>query len=241
MRDIISLPFGSEETLIIASDNSGAIGMKEQDYVHVPYETVAYFSFRVAAMECIAAGGQPMSVVLHNFCGNEPWDELVRGIQKGLKELGLKDIPITGSSESNFSLHQSAIGLIILGKRTDSKWMDLRYSPQLKFAVIGHPLVGPEVVANAEQIVPLSFFEKVSKLKEVMIWPVGSKGILYELNQIFLDVNFSQEMVSTDVDIIKSSGPATCFIVIYHADHEEKVKSITGDFFQRLQIEGVKK
>ncbi|MGG3470667.1 ATP-binding protein [Neobacillus pocheonensis] len=241
MRDIISVPFGNEDTLIVACDNSGAIGMKEQDHVHVPYETVAYFSFRVAAMECIAAGGQPMCVVLHNFCGNEPWDELVMGIQKGLKELGLKDIPITGSSESNFSLHQSAIGLIILGKRTDSKWVDLHYSPQLKFAVIGQPLVGPEVVEQAEQIVPLSLFQKVAKLQEVMIWPVGSKGILFELNQMFQDVTFSLDMVSADVDILKSSGPATCFIVVYHADDEEKVKNSTGDFFLRLQIEMVKK
>ena len=43
MRDVITIPINGEESLIIASDNSGAIGMKEQDHVHVSYETIAYF------------------------------------------------------------------------------------------------------------------------------------------------------------------------------------------------------
>ncbi|MFL6559685.1 MAG: ATP-binding protein, partial [Bacillus sp. (in: firmicutes)] len=65
MRDIVRIPFNGEDSLIIACDNSGAIGMKEHDLVRVPYETVAYYAFRVAVMECIAAGGVPISVLLH--------------------------------------------------------------------------------------------------------------------------------------------------------------------------------
>ena len=68
-------------------------------------------------MECIAAGGKPFSVVLHNFCGNDSWGELVKGIEKGLKELNLQDVSITGSTESNFHLQQSAIGLVVLGEK----------------------------------------------------------------------------------------------------------------------------
>src|SRR3954452_5049017 len=119
MRDIVRIPFNGEDSLIIACDNSGAIGMQEQDLVHVPYETVAYYSFRVAVMECIAAGGEPIAVVLHNFCENEPWDELVNGIEKGLRELKLSDVRITGSTESNFSLLQSALGLVVIGKKSN--------------------------------------------------------------------------------------------------------------------------
>lgn len=236
MRDIVTLPIYHEEFLLISSDNSGAIGMKEHDLVHVPYSTVAYYSFRVAMMECIAAGGQPISVVLHNFCGDEPWNELVSGIQKGLHELGLKDIPITGSTESNFSLMQSAIGVVVLGKKPFEKITEINYSEQLNFAVVGMPLVGNEVIEQDHQIVPLSVFQEVSRLKDVMIWPVGSKGILFEMNQMFSQVVFTKDRLLTDLDILKTSGPATCFIVVYDAGHEKKLKQLVGHFFHSVQI-----
>ena len=59
MMDALTAPFDDESSLVIACDNSGGIGMKEGDVVKVPYEVTAYYSFRVAVMECIAAGGTP--------------------------------------------------------------------------------------------------------------------------------------------------------------------------------------
>ncbi|MFP5106027.1 ATP-binding protein [Neobacillus sp. C211] len=236
MRDIITIPFNNMDSLIIACDNSGSIGKKEQDLVHVPYETVAYFSFRVAVMECIAAGGEPISVVLHNFCGIEPWDELVSGIQKGLRELNLSDVRITGSTESNFSLMQSAVGLIVLGKKSIARTTELAYSNQLKFAVVGRPLVGNEVIEQKDQVAPLSVFQMISKIQDVMVWPVGSRGILYEINQMFPNEEVSKEMVITNVDILKSAGPATCFLAVYDPGQEETVIKTAGRFFNLLEI-----
>jgi hypothetical protein len=241
MRDIITIPFNEEESLIIACDNSGAIGIKEHDSVHVPYETVAYYSFRVAVMECIAAGGQPISVVLHNFCGNEPWEELVCGIKKGLRELGLKEVSITGSTESNFSLLQSAVGLIVIGKKSNVQTTERVYSKDLKFAIVGMALVGNEVIDQNDAIAPLSIFQEISKIDGVLLWPVGSKGILAELNQMFANEGFSQETVITNVDILKSSGPATCFIAAYDAKQEEKLMKLAGIFFHSVKIKEVNK
>ncbi|WP_066064653.1 AIR synthase related protein [Neobacillus soli] len=236
MRNIITIPFNSQDSLIIASDNSGAIGMKEDDFVRAPYETVAYYSFRVAVMECIAAGGQPISVVLHNFCGNEPWDELVRGIQKGLSELKLKNVSITGSTESNFTFMQSAVGLIVLGKKSTNQTTLETYSNQMKIAVVGLPLVGSEVIDQHDEVAPLSIFQEICMMDGVMTWPVGSKGILSELNQMFPIEGFSREKVITTVDVLKSSGPATCFIAVYHAGQEERLMKIAGGFFHSIQI-----
>ncbi|MCL6572554.1 MAG: ATP-binding protein [Bacillus sp. (in: Bacteria)] len=236
MRDIITIPFNDVDSLIIACDNSGAIGMKEHDHVFVSYETVAYYSFRVAVMECIAAGGQPISVVLHNFCGNEPWEELVRGIQKGLIELNLKNVSITGSTESNFSLLQSALGLVVLGKKSNALTTVKAYSEQLKIAVIGMPLVGNEVIEQNDDVAPLSIFQEISMVNDVMIWPVGSKGILYEINQMYPTEVFSKEMVITNVDVLKSAGPATCFIVFYHAGQEDTIMKLAGNLFNSVQI-----
>lgn len=235
MRDVITIPFG-KELLIIAGDNSGGIGMKDQDHILVPYETVAYFSFRVAVMECIAAGGNPISVVLQNFCGNDSWSELVKGIEKGLTELNLPEIRITGSTESNFQLLQSAIGLIVIGNKPFDKITEIPFSEHLQFAVIGLPFVGNEVISEQDRIAPLAIFYEVSKLKNVMIWPVGSRGILYELNQMFSNKTFSLDMVKTNVDVLKSSGPATCFIVAYHPNQEDEIRQVTSGYFHTIKI-----
>lgn len=58
MRNAVVIPLNDEESLVITSDNSGGIGTKEQDLVKVPYEVTGYYLFRVAVMECIAAGGK---------------------------------------------------------------------------------------------------------------------------------------------------------------------------------------
>lgn len=236
MRDVMTIPFQGDDLLIIASDNSGGIGMKDQDLVHVPYETVAYYSFRVAVMECIAAGGQPVSVVLHNFCGNDTWSALVKGISIGLAELRMSEVPITGSTESNFSLQQSAVGLLVLGKKSLAKKTEIRFSERLKFAVIGMPLVGNEVVEQHDEIAPLAIFQEVSKVKDVILWPVGSKGILYELNQMFPKKTFTTDMVSTNIDVIKSSGPSTCFIIVHEPDVEDELKHLTKGYFHTIKI-----
>lgn len=237
MRDIVTIPFNGVDSLIVACDNSGAIGMKEDDLIQVPYETVAYYAFRVAVMECIAAGGEPIAVLLHNFCGNEPWDELVSGIEKGISELKLFDVRISGSTESNFSLLQSAVGLVVLGKKSIARTTEITYSNQLKFAVIGRPLVGNEVIEHKEDVVPLSVFQEVSKVNDMMIWPVGSKGILYEINQMFPTQEFSQEMIISNVDILKSAGPSTCFLTVFRSDQEETIQKITGSMYHSLRIE----
>lgn len=235
MRDVVDIPLEDGSSLIIASDNSGAIGMKEADAVHVPYERVAYYSFRVAVMECIAAGGEPFAVVLHNFCGNEPWEDLKNGITKGINELNLQHVSITGSTESNFALLQSAVGLIVLGKKDFAKETEIPYSDQLQFAVIGRPLVGNEVIERYSQIAPLSVFQKVSRMNHTTIWPVGSKGIQHELNQMYPDVVCNK--VAGDIDIYKSSGPATCFICAYPADRKKIIKQLTEGYFHPLDIQ----
>jgi len=232
----MTIPFNGVDSLIIACDNSGAIGMKEQDLVHVPYETVAYYAFRVAVMECIAAGGEPISVLLHNFCGNEPWDELVKGIDKGLSELKISNIRITGSTESNFSLLQSALGLVVIGKKPLAQTTDIAFANHLKMAVVGLPLVGNEVIEQADHVASLAIFKEVSLIQGAMLLPVGSKGILHELNQMFPSEELTQEMVTTNVDILKSAGPSTCFLVVVQPDQEEELRKITGNLFHSLQI-----
>ncbi|MBU5212806.1 ATP-binding protein [Bacillus sp. Gen3] len=233
MRDVLIVPFNDTENIVISTDNSGAIGLKAEDVVKVPYETVAYFSFRVAVMECMAAGAIPFSVVIHNFCQEESWEAMKLGIEKGIEELGLNEISMIGSTESNFQLTQSALGVTILGKMNKSEMKEVPIQPTTKFALIGMPLVGSEVIEQKDQVAPLSLFKWMCSQEEVThILPVGSKGVLYKLKKL----NSSLDRISKEstIDLLKSSGPATCFLIAYQRKSENKLIKKAGTLFHHL-------
>ncbi|MBK5499278.1 ATP-binding protein [Peribacillus sp. TH14] len=228
MNDSLILPFTESQSLVVSCDNSGGIGLKEKDLVQVPYEVVGYFSFRVAVMECLAAGGSPMTVVLHNFCGDEAWDALKIGVMKGMDEIGL-DLSITGSTESNMPLLQSALGLMVIGKRRNERVM--KPILQRKMALIGKPLVGEEVMKQQEWIAPLSLYKSLCELEEVQVLPVGSKGIANEWKHLDPNGEGVSAHIRSQVDIEKSSGPSTCFLIAYPEHLEDEIKLQSGSFF----------
>ncbi|GIN63498.1 hypothetical protein J27TS8_34910 [Robertmurraya siralis] len=225
MRNALVIPIGEQDSLVITTDNSGGIGMKGHDLVKVAYDIVGYFSFRVAVMECLAAGAKPFAVAIHNFCGEDEWEELVVGVEKGLSELGIRDIQITGSTESNFPLMQSAVGLNVIGMATEIN----RLPESSEVALIGLPLVGNEVMEFADQVAPLSLFYQLSLREDVTVWPIGSKGIAYELEKL----NFVK--TSDGIDFFKSGGPATSFLLMYPKEKESELVSIAGQYFHFLK------
>ena len=222
MRDVIHV-----NGLVIAADNSGAVGEKKQDAVQAPYEVVGYFSARVALMECIAAGGQPFAAVMHNFCGDDAWSRLEEGVQRAAAELGCS-LVLTGSTESNFSLHQSAAGIVIIGRQIEGiAKIDKK---NVQYGVVGKPLVGNEVIEYSEDVAPLSVFQKVIQLEGVQsVLPVGSKGIAYELEQL------SGKRGSCELDMEKSAGPSTCFIVAFEEKAAPLIEKAAGHFY-RLEL-----
>lgn len=239
MRDALLLPFTEEESIVVTTDNSGAIGLKDMDEVHVPYETVAYYCFRVAVMECLSAGGQPFAVVMQNFCGEAAWTELLSGIHRGLAELELSEVKISGSTESNFSMVQSALSITVLGKKKneDAAKRSVSFNPEeMGVAVIGTPLVGVEVIENESNVAPLALMKKLSARKDVLTWLVGSKGIFCELIRMLPEIVFNEEEMGTNIDLKKSSGPATCFIIVYPKEKFGEIKSIAGTHLHEINF-----
>lgn len=230
MRDAIVIPLNGNESLVVATDNSGSVGMKEQDDVKVAYDIVGYFSFRVAMMECLAAGAKPITIVIQNFCGDHVWGDIVSGVQRGMKELGLEKMEITGSTESNFSLVQSVVGLNVIGVKSNEDGN--RKASIERVALVGLPLVGDEVMSNPDKVAPLSLFYQFSRLEDVIIWPVGSKGVGHELQRMVPEM--AQALSSEHIDLHKSGGPSTSFLVGYPLEKEEEIKKLTGDYFHVL-------
>lgn len=235
LRDVAVIPFGNDEEIVIASDNSGGIGMKQLDHVYVGYETVSYYSFRVAYMECVSVGAIPFSVVIHNFNGDGAWSALVAGAEQGMREIGIDNLQITGSTETNMTLMQSAVGITVLGKRKTRQEKTFSSINQVNTAIIGKPLVGTEVIQQNEDIAPLDLFQWCCAQESVLeVLPVGSKGILFELKQLFANQLLRY---TSDLDMKKSSGPSTCFIIVYRQTVDKEIKDKAGKWFHAVNME----
>ncbi|KIL52693.1 AIR synthase related protein [Jeotgalibacillus campisalis] len=198
-----------EAEWVITTDNSGGIGLKELDQVQAPYAAVAYYSFRTAVMDGLSAGAIPKMVLLHNFCGNEAWEDLYEGIMKGIHEMGLSGVEVSGSTESNQTMLQSAISITVMGER----FRHFKLNEELDWSLEGEPLEGIDVLMFPDKIVSLARAAEIAKdPKTAVLWPVGSKGIAFEWERLHKQYGWPQSTLPFRQNPSKSAGPATCFI-----------------------------
>lgn len=222
MRHALKLANG----FVVTTDNSGGIGEKQADLVFAPNDIVSYFAARVALLEQWAARCQVESVVIHNFSGDEAWQDYIKGVNRLLKEVGLEKVLVTGSSETNMELLQSAMSITMIGRSGGG--VDIEQD--VKWFIYGRPFVGVEVLENSKVIADLN------KVKIAMengwasnIWPVGSKGIQAEVRILFAN---DKLFVQSDVDVEKSAGPSTVVLV---AVPKESIEQATLHFGKQLR------
>jgi len=232
MRNAVIMPLHSEEELVIATDNHGSIGEKAQDAIHISNEAVGYAACRVAMMELLAVKGKPLTIVMQNFTGDAAWEDYKSGVQQVLAELQMDSIAITGSTESNFPGVQSGLGLTIIGTRA----IQASHPPLNKasYAIIGTPLVGDDVKELEGKIAPLSLFKEFCEMKEVIsILPVGSKGIQTTWQAWTNQVN---KLDAACVDLTKSAGPATCFLIAFEEENSAFIQQQAGKYYHKLIV-----
>ncbi|WP_108670980.1 ATPase [Peribacillus acanthi] len=233
MRDVQSIPLSDEELLVLAVDNSAGVGLKEYDVVKADYEVVYKFALRVALMECMAFGAAPISVVVHNFIDPSVWETIEKITAEICIQSGIEGMTLTGSTESNFPMLQSAIGVMVVGKMHKKEVRNHVTPANASFAVIGSPLVGEEVLSRGIEILPLNLFQRLLATPGIHeILPVGSKGIAKEFR------HFSNGSIECALDIEKSGGPATCAIISYDSHYEDSIKEATKQHFHPIIVKG---
>lgn len=224
MRNALSLSKG----LIVTTDNSGAIGQKEQDVVNVSDDMTSYFSGRVTLLEQWAAGAEPEAIILHNFSGEEAWNRYVAGIQRLFDEIGIETPKITGSTETNIKTLQSCIGITIIGNFVK----ELPSATDLQWFTYGKPLVGDQVVAEPEKIANLTMIYRAMQQKLIeRIWPVGSKGIAKEIRVLLGDRSFKCEW-----DIQASAGPSTVILIGIYKEKIQQAQNLFGELLKPIEI-----
>lgn len=228
-RDLTLIDINSDQIMVISCDSLGGIGNKEHDVVKTSPEISGYFTTQVALMELIAFGVKPITIV--NTLSVEMEDtgkRIIDGIEKALKPLAFDTSNlITGSTEENIPVTTTGMGMTIVGIIEKDSWEKPTTYPGLMAAVVGLPKVGDQILADkGKTIMDISKLLKLMEkeyIKEIL--PVGSKGILYELNEMAKTngVDFQLEK-NIDVDLKTSGGPSTCVIISMEEDKYMELK-----------------
>lgn len=225
MRNAIEIGDG----FIVTTDNSGGIGEKPGDMVAVSDRVTAYFAARVALLEQWASHAEPATIIIHNFSGSASWDKYVAGVSDLFQETGLGVPPVSGSTETNMELMQSAVAVTMIGEKKE--WSS---NAEATWFTYGTPLIGNEVIERKEEVASLLL------LKDAMvggivqqIWPVGSSGILQEVRQMTGDV---AAQVTTELDSTKPAGPATVVLVAIPIAKITEAKALFGALLNKIII-----
>lgn len=230
VRDLSLIDLDNKTTLVIACDSSGAIGMKEGDALKVPPLYVGKFAARVPLLEVLSTGAEVI-VITNNVCNEmEPTGkEMIKGISEELAEACIEETVLTGSTEENFKTISTAVGITVMGV-VPNNLLKVNTAAAGDYVIsAGLPKVGDEInYVKDEEIITYSHLKTLLSLNYICeIIPVGSKGIAYECEQMALynnlEISFEEEV---NVNIQKSSGPATCVIAAVKAGSISEVRKI---------------
>jgi len=232
-RDLRLIDINKDQILVISCDSAGGIGNKENDIVKTDPEIVGQFTTKVALMEVLAFGAKPITVVdTLSVEMNDTGKKVIKGVRNVLESLSNDldlDNMITGTTEENFPVSVTGIGITVIGIINKCNWTKPKTYPGLVAAIVGIPNVGNEVLENGDIIIDIKNLMALKEkryIKEIL--PVGSKGILYELKEMARTNNIDFKLEENQIlDLKKSAGPATCTII---SIEENKYKEFKSNF-----------
>lgn len=230
-----------ERILVVACDSAGAIGSKPLDKVKVDPITVGRFTARVALMEVLATGAHPICLSCTLSVEPKPTGaEIAKGIRNELKRSGFSKASMIQSTEKNFLVRQTGVGVTVLGLARSRALMIGRCKRDDVLVAVGVPYVGREVVEGEKK-------RRIADAGDIMILlslpfvheliAVGSKGINHEAKTLASDSNLRfRPLRNSEVDLKKSGGPAT--VVLCALSHSDASK--LSDFIDKpLNLVGV--
>lgn len=220
-RDLDLLPIDPDRVLVIACDSCGGIGSKSGDTVQVRPQVVGRLTARVVLMEILSTGAMPIGLTAA-IC-NEPdptGEAMLEGIRQSLAEAGFPKLPLTISTEKNIPTQQTALGLSVVGICHNRTLEARRSKIGSPVYAAGIPKVGQELAADEGQIADFTTLKQLLNVTEVQeIWPVGSRGILAEGNDLAASAGGRLKLKpggTHTIDIRKSAG--TCTTLLFTSD-----------------------
>lgn len=214
-------------TFLLACDSIGGIGAKEADVIKVSEEVVGYFLCRVPLMELLSQGVSPGVAVLTLANEKTPTAEGVyRGVAMALEEIGIDpSMILNGSTEENIPTIQTGTGITLIG--ATGKDFAFSTSPAgSQIYALGIPKVGDAVLEDKGEIVPLALITELKQNKDIFeLLPVGSKGCIYEANELARTSGLRFKEADTLPSWAHDSAGPAC-VVLATVDHPDVLKGV---------------
>jgi len=240
IRDISHIKLSDTTALIIACDSSGGIGNKPGDSIRVPEDFLGRFTLRVPLLEVLATGAKVLSIINTLSVEMHPSGELIlQGIIAEARHAGLDPASIiNGSTEDNIPVQQTGLGVTVIGLVVNAAFRPGTSQKDDIIVCFGQPYVGEEV---GQLGMEHPGFANVPLLDQLLatqgvhdILPVGSKGILHEIQELCQAANKNFSLRGKlSLDLSKSAGPATCLIA---SMQEQSLQKLTGSVLQEISI-----
>ena len=119
-RDVLLFKLDRRRVMVVSCDSAGGIGPKALDRVRVDGRTVGKFTARVALMEALSVGADP--ICLANSLTVEPKPtgiQIIKGIRDEVRHARLDSrIVMMQSTEKNVSVSQTGVGVTVVGMAT---------------------------------------------------------------------------------------------------------------------------
>lgn len=205
---------GERDTYLLSSDVTAGVGPCNEDTIKLEAGLVTRFVMRVALLDILAVGAKPLGVTLTTSLSRGSWQELTKAVRTSLTDWGCsQQIPLTGSSEDNFTAAQTAISVTILGRAGWGQIRTIGSQPGHKLYLIGTPVLGAEVLDRQNELVSwkdLNFLLEDPETFDVI--PVGSKGARDRIDRLtgITDLEFRS---AGHPLAERSAGPATALVI----------------------------
>jgi len=218
-QDVSVFEVNADLVMVVGCDSAGGIGPKPLDKVKVSGYTLGRFTARVALMEVLAVGATPVCLTDTLGVESDPTGfEIVEGIKSEVQLARLdRFLVIVGSMEKTVAVEQTGIGVTVIGLAPKNKLKIGLSEPEDLIVAVGRPSVKDEFLPAEErgEIADLEDFFKLMSCDFVHdVIPIGSQGILHEVNVLAKDSGLRAKLELPDVEAKKSAGPATALVVI---------------------------
>ena len=218
---VLTIPTG--HAVVVGSTSSGGIGAKPLDVLRVEGDVLGRFLARVALMDVLATGAFPVLVSVTLGVEKMPsGNEILAGVKGEVRVVGLDPgQAVMERFEENFGSVQTGAGLTVVGFANEDELRLGKTKPGDLVVAVGLPRVGGEVL-SAEvkgEIVDLRNVLTLCQQSFVHdVFPVGGLGIGYEARMMAFGVGRQLEFEKSELDLVKSAGPATVVLVSMDPD-----------------------
>ncbi len=240
-RDLVLLDLLEDFVFVLACDSNASIGLKQHDQVRREWKEVGRSAAKVPLMEVLASGALPV-VVVDNLCVEpEPAGKgILEGIRFEVENLGLDpDLVIIGSTEKNMSTTQTGLGVTVLGIAHRNGLQIGTSRPGAAVVCVGLPKNAPDLpyFEGEPGIMNPLLVKQLRQLEYVQeIVPVGSHGVLYEMEVLAVEANCRLSVVESTVDLKHSAGASTCVLATLS---ERLVPTLIASFPMTVSIVGL--